>query len=136
MLRFKIVGIGRRPMLVERRTNLPIPRSGILVLILIVHLEPSIYLRLFVALLLRGRREESRRQGEAPPHISAGGRRRGRLIELRSGNRHIRFRRSQQYVRPAVRPCRDDVKRQFDSSAGNIPVIAVVHLYRYPPEDR
>jgi hypothetical protein len=42
MLRFKIVGIGRRPMLIQRRTYLLISHSRtLLLLLLIVHLEPS-----------------------------------------------------------------------------------------------
>src|SRR5271156_4723736 len=43
VLRFKIVGIGRRPMLIQCRTDLLISHSRILLLLLlIVHLEPSI----------------------------------------------------------------------------------------------
>src|SRR4029077_4029632 len=43
VLRFKIVGIGRRPMLIQCRTDRSISHSGILLpLLLIVHLEPSI----------------------------------------------------------------------------------------------
>src|SRR3984885_7007745 len=43
VLRFKIVGIGRRPMLIQCRTDLLISLSGILLLLwLIIHLEPSI----------------------------------------------------------------------------------------------
>src|SRR5580693_3095202 len=43
VLRFKIVGIGRRPMLIQCRTDLLISRCRILLLLLlIVHLEPSI----------------------------------------------------------------------------------------------
>jgi hypothetical protein len=43
VLRFKVVGIGGRPMLIERRTDLLIPRSRrLLILLLIVHLEPSV----------------------------------------------------------------------------------------------
>src|SRR5580700_3714835 len=47
VLRFKIVGIGRRPMLIQCRTDLLISRSRILLvrwsilLLLIVHLEPQ-----------------------------------------------------------------------------------------------
>src|SRR5277367_3222484 len=42
VLRFKIVGIGRRPMLIQCRTDLLISRSRpLLPLLLIVHLEPS-----------------------------------------------------------------------------------------------
>src|SRR5579863_4766055 len=41
VLRFKIVGIGRRPMLIECRTDLLISHSRILLLLLLaVHLEP------------------------------------------------------------------------------------------------
>src|SRR5579864_5614842 len=44
MLRFEIVGIGRRPMLIQCRTDLLISHSRILLLLLlIVHLEPSIW---------------------------------------------------------------------------------------------
>src|ERR1700685_3835225 len=43
VLRFKIVGIGRRPMLIQCRTDLLISHSRILLLLLlIVHLESSI----------------------------------------------------------------------------------------------
>src|SRR6201987_867355 len=43
MLRFKIIGIGRRPMLIQCRTDLLISHARILLLLLlIVHLEPSI----------------------------------------------------------------------------------------------
>src|ERR1700733_9156695 len=44
VLRFKIIGIGRRPMLIQCSTNLLISHSGMLILLLsIVHLEPSIF---------------------------------------------------------------------------------------------
>src|ERR1700685_2171378 len=43
VLGFKIIGIGRRPMLIQRRTNLSISHFRSLLLVLsIVHLEPSI----------------------------------------------------------------------------------------------
>jgi hypothetical protein len=42
VLRFKIVGIGRRPMLIQCRTDLLISRSRMLIgFLLIVYLEPS-----------------------------------------------------------------------------------------------
>jgi hypothetical protein len=43
VLRFKIVGIGRRPMPIQRRTDISLLHSRtLLVLLSIVHLEPSI----------------------------------------------------------------------------------------------